>query len=225
MEAPTRRTFTPARIVALVLIALILVALAFLRFKPDSDVVSVPNGAHAGQLTLHSCHYGTDKGSYAADCGTLVVPENRANPQSRLIALPVKRIRARRGNSREPIFRLQGGPGVTNMNFPNASRFADDHDFVLLGYRGIDGSVRLDCPEVESALKHSTDFLGDKSFQAYADGFRSCADRLRGDGADLAGYSLVQRADDLEAARKALGYKTIDLLSESAGTRTAMIYA
>ena len=30
---------------------------------------------------------------------------------------------------------------------------------------------------------------------------------------------------DLDAARRALGYERVDLLSESAGTRTAMIYA
>src|SRR5439155_16757863 len=70
-----------------------------------------------------------------------------------------------------------------------------------------------------------TDFLGQKTFAAYADGFRACADRLAGDGVDLAGYGLAQQVDDLEAARRALGYKRIDLLSESAGTRTAMIYS
>ena len=93
MEAPTTRTFTPARIVALALIALMAVGLAYLRFAPDSDV-SVPKGAKAGQLTLEHCDYTTEDGSYAADCGTLVVPENYADPQSRLIALPVTRIRA-----------------------------------------------------------------------------------------------------------------------------------
>ena len=92
------------------------------------------------------------EGSYAADCGTLVVPENRADPKSRLIALPVTRIRARSDDPAEPIFRLEGGPGGTNMEFERASRFADDRDVVLVGYRGVDGSARLDCPEVESAL-------------------------------------------------------------------------
>ena len=111
------------------------------------------------------------------------------------------------------------------MEFAKASRFADDHDVVLVGYRGVDGSVRLDCPEVVSALKHSTDFLGEASFRAYGDGFRACADRLTDDGVDLAGYGLPQQVDDLEAAREALGYDRIDLVSESAGTRTAMIYA
>jgi pimeloyl-ACP methyl ester carboxylesterase len=218
-----KRAFTPARIVALVLIGVLVLGLGYLRFQP-SAAVSVPAGAKAGDLTLKSCSYQTEKGSYAADCGTLVVPENRADPQSRLIALPVKRIRARSTHPGRAIFRLEGGPGLTNMEFTKASRFADDHDVVLVGYRGVDGSSVLDCPEVESALKHSTDLLGEKSFRAYADGFRSCANRLTGDGVDLAGYSLPQRVDDLEAARIALGYERVDLLSESAGTRAALIY-
>ena len=225
MDAPTTRIFTPARIVALVLIALLVGGLAYLRFGADSDPVSVPEGAKAGDLILERCEYGTERGSYAADCGTLVVPENRADPQSRLIALPVTRIRARSGNPAEPIFRLQGGPGVTNMEFREASRFADDRDVVLVGYRGMDGSSVLDCPEVESALKGSTDLLGEKSFRERGNAFRACADRLAGDGVDLAGYGLPQRVDDLEAARKALGYGRIDLLSESLGTRIAMIYS
>ncbi len=219
------RAFTPARIAALAFIGLAVLALGYLRFAPAAGSVSVPKGAHAGQLNLHSCHYATEKGSHAADCGTLVVPENRADPQSRLIALPVTRIRARSAHPGTPVFRLQGGPGITNMKFAKGSRLAGNHDVVLVGYRGIDGSVRLDCPEVESALKHSTDFLGEKSFRAYADGFRSCATRIRSEGVDLAGYGLPQRVDDLEAARKAFGYGQIDLLSESVGTRTAMIYS
>ncbi|MGH3085366.1 MAG: alpha/beta fold hydrolase, partial [Gaiellaceae bacterium] len=223
--AGLRRALARGRIVALVLVAAAVAGLAYLRFVPDADSVSVPAGAKAGDLILERCDYGTENGSYAADCGTLVVPENRADPQSRLIALPVTRIRATSANPAEPIFRLQGGPGVTNMEFSQASRFADDRDVVLVGYRGMDGSSVLDCPEVESALKRSTDFLGEKSFRERADAFRACADRLSGDGVDLAGYSLPQRVDDLEAARKALGYGRIDLLSESLGTRIAMIYS
>jgi pimeloyl-ACP methyl ester carboxylesterase len=209
---------------ALGLIAVVVLALGYLRFAPD-DGISVPAGARAGDLTLESCEYATEAGSYAADCGTLVVPENRAEPNSRLIALPVTRIKARSEDPSEPVFRLQGGPGITNMTFSKASRLADDHDVVIVGYRGVDGSSVLDCPEVESALKHSTDLLGEKSLLASADAFRSCADRLTDDGVDIAGYTLPQRVDDLESARIALGYDRINLVSESVGTRTAMIYA
>jgi hypothetical protein len=198
--AEKTRIVTPARIVALALIVLLVVGLAYLRFAPGSEAVSVPEGAQAGDLVLKSCDYKTENGSYAADCGTLIVPENRADEQSRLIALPVTRIRARSDHPREPIFMLQGGPGHTNMSFDKVSRYADEHDVVLVGYRGIDGSVRLDCPEVESALSHSTDLLSEKTSQAYADAFRSCANRLTADGVDLGSYGIAQQVDDMEAA-------------------------
>src|SRR5438045_4377488 len=146
MDASRTKPFGPARIVALALISLTALGLAYLHFSAGNDSVSVPSGAHAGQLTLHSCHYATEGGSYRADCGTLVVRENRHNARSRLIALPVKRIRARFAHPGLPIFRLQGGPGITNMDFPDASRLADRHDVVLVGFRGVDGSSKLDCP-------------------------------------------------------------------------------
>ena len=224
-HAPSTRRFTRGRITGLTLIAVLTLGLGYLAFASGSTAVSVPAGAHAGQLTLKSCTYNTEKGAYAADCGTLVVPENRADPHSRLIALPVIRIRAHSAHPGAPIFRLEGGPGVTNMKFADASRFTANHDVVLVGYRGVDGSVQLHCPEVESALEHSADFLGQKSLDVYSNALRSCAKRLQANGVDLAGYTLPERVNDLEAARIALGYHQIDLLSESAGTRTAMIYS
>jgi pimeloyl-ACP methyl ester carboxylesterase/uncharacterized membrane protein YeaQ/YmgE (transglycosylase-associated protein family) len=217
------RLVGPARLTALVVIAVLVIGLGYLAFAPE-DSVEVPGGARAGDLSLEPCEYETEAGGFVADCGTLVVPENRADPGSRLIALPVSRILATSEHPGEPIFRLQGGPGQSNMDFPEASRYAENHDVVLVGYRGIDGSVRLDCPEVESAIAHSTDFLGERLFEAYEEAFRSCADRLTGQGIDLASYGLVQQVDDLEVARVALGYDRVNLLSESAGTRTAMIY-
>jgi pimeloyl-ACP methyl ester carboxylesterase len=220
----TPRIFTVSRIIGLLAIGLVVAGLAYLHFAPDGEV-SVPEGARAGQLTLDPCHYATEDGDYAADCGTLVVPENRASRDSRLIALPVTRIRARSEHPREPIFRLEGGPGITNMEFTQASRFAEKRDVVLVGYRGVEGSSILDCPEVTDAMRHSTDFLAEESLRKQAAGYRSCGKRLQDEGFDLAGYTLPQRVDDLEAARKALGYDQVDLVSESAGTRTAMIYA
>jgi pimeloyl-ACP methyl ester carboxylesterase len=225
MRPSTPRILGPARIVAVGLVALAAAGLGYLRFAPDTGRVSVPAGADAGQLTLEPCSYDTERGGYRADCGTLVVPENRHDAGSRLIALPVTRIHARSAHPAEPIFRLEGGPGLSNMTFGKASRFADDHDVVLVGYRGVDGSVRLDCPEVASAREHARDLLTEASYRADADAFRACARRLRDDGVDLGGYTLPERVDDLDAARRALGYERVDLLSESAGTRTAMIYA
>lgn len=224
MHTPTPRILTPARVAALVVLALMLAWLGYLRFSQATSSVAVPTGASAGDLSLRPCTYATEDGDRPADCGTIVVAENRADPQSPLIALPVIRVHARSQRPAEPIFFLTGGPGASNLEFPAASRFADDHDFVLVGYRGVDGSVSLDCPEVKSALARSPDFLSTASFDAFADGYRACAARLEADGIDLTRYGLVQQVDDLEAARIALGYDRIDLLSESAGTRTALIF-
>jgi pimeloyl-ACP methyl ester carboxylesterase len=215
------KRFGRGQIAGLILIAVLTLGLGYLHFAGGSTSVSVPAGAHAGQLTLKHCTYANE----SADCGTLVVPENRHDAHSRLIALPITRIRAHTPNPGAPIFRLQGGPGLTNMDFPEAKRFTARHDFVLVGYRGVDGSSRLDCPEVVTSIGHSRDLLSIASFVANASAYRACAKRLQGKGVDLAGYSLIERVDDLELARTRLGYGPIDLISESAGTRTAMIYA
>ncbi len=217
------RRNTWARIAALLVTIVLLAGLTYLRVSSSPETVSVSQGAHAGQLTMHPCTYPTENGAYRADCGTLVVPENRADPRSRLIALPVTRILARSSRPLAPIFHLSGGPGETNMTFPQASRLAAQHDVVMVGYRGVDGSSVLNCPEVTAALENS-DYLGKASLSAYSRAFAACAKRLERSGVDLAGYTLAEQADDIDAARVALGYQRIDLLSESAGTRLAMIY-
>ena len=221
----TARRNTWARIAALLVTIVLLTGLTYLRVSSSSAAISVPQGAHSGQLTMQPCTFPTENGAYRADCGTLVVPEDRANPRSRLIALPVIRILARSSHPLAPIFHLNGGPGTTNMTFPQASRLAAQHDVVMVGYRGVDGSSVLNCPEVTAALENSADYLGKASLSAYSQAFASCAKRLERSGVNLAGYTLAEQADDIEAARVALGYQRIDLLSESAGTRLAMIYA
>ena len=215
------KSFGRGRAVALVLTAVVAAGLVLLHVSGAPTHVSVPASAHAGQLTMKECTYANQ----AADCGTLVVRENRHDPRSRLIALPVTRIRSHAARPGAPVFRLQGGPGLTNMDFPTASRFTARHDVVLVGYRGVDGSSRLDCREVVDARAHSSDLLSASSFASVAKAYRACATRLEKNGVDLAGYSLPERVDDLESARRAFGDGRIDLLSESAGTRTAMIYA
>ena len=94
-KSPPSRSFTWARIAALLVTIVLLTGLTYLGVSSSPETVSVSQGAHAGQLTMHPCTYPTENGAYRADCGTLVVPENRADPRSRLIALPVTRILAR----------------------------------------------------------------------------------------------------------------------------------
>jgi pimeloyl-ACP methyl ester carboxylesterase len=218
---------TPARLVALALIALLTGGLVSLRLDRDPELLAVPDGATAGDLSLEPCEVEAVSGAQPAECGTLVVAENPAQQGSRLIALPVIRVRALTDDPQEPVFFLTGGPGASNIDYASelADRYVANRDFVVVGYRGADGSVRLDCPEVSSAVRRATDILSDDFFGAYADAYGSCASRLAGEGIDVTRYGLVQQVDDMEAARVAFGYDRVNLLSESAGTRTALIYA
>jgi len=188
---------------------------------------TVPAGAQAGDLIgMEPCTYEARKVKYQAECGTLIVPENRSNPDSRLIALPVRRILSLSETPAEPIFWFAGGPGSTNMSFSHLAGLIDNHDIVMVGYRGVDGSSVLDCPEAIQAAKGTTgDLLSEESIRNIASAFKRCFTRLEEEGIDLAGYTILEVIADNEAARKALGYPRINLLSGSYGTRVAQIYS
>jgi pimeloyl-ACP methyl ester carboxylesterase len=223
-EKKERKTMkTKHLLIALVLLA----ALLLVGCSPkDALVPVVPEGAQAGDLVdLQPCTYEANKVEYDADCGTLVVPENRSDPDLRLIALPVIRVRALSDSPAEPIFFLQGGPGASNLHFQYLEGLLDRHDIVQVGYRGVDGSVVLDCPEISEAIRNAPGgLLSDAALDSYAEASARCAARLEAEGVDLAGYTMTEVIDDVEAARAALGYDRINLLGESYGSRVEMIY-
>ena len=193
----------------------------------DASVPVVPEGAQAGDLVdLQPCTYEVGDIEYSADCGTLVVPENRSNPGSRLIALPVIRVLALSDGPAEPIFWLGGGPGETNLHPAPPPEVLENHEFVMVGYRGVDGSVVLDCPEVTKAWRGvGSDLFSNESFTNIGEAFSACHTRLQGEGIDLDGYTLPEVIEDMEAARTGLGYARVNLISASYGTRVAMFYA
>jgi len=193
----------------------------------SADALSVPAGAQAGQLVnLEACSYKDGGERYNADCGALVVPENRADPAARLIALPVIRVRALSANAGEPIFWLAGGPGGTNMEFSGLTGLVEMHDIVMVGYRGMDGTVTLECPEMGQAAKgRDGDLLSAASTANFGDAMLICASRYQAQGVDLAGYTIPEVVGDMEAARTALGYDRVNLLGASFGTRVALFYA
>jgi pimeloyl-ACP methyl ester carboxylesterase len=142
-----------------------------------------------------------------------------------LISLPVIRVHSLSQNPSEPIFYLAGGPGQTNMKFRPPDEILVKHDFVLVGYRGVDSSVRLECPEVKKAIKGTGRDLLDKSSLSNLDkAFCDCAIRIRNEGINLDAYTMLDVIQDMESARIALGYDHIQLLSQSYGTRIAQIY-
>lgn len=180
-------------------------------------------GDVAGVLTMTPCLH---RDSIPAECGTLTVPERRDLPHARLVSIPVTRIRATGASSREPIFFLSGGPGASNMRFRPPAWTRRDHDVVLVGYRGVDGSERLECPEMTAAIRRKTgDLLNAASLTLRRAALHQCAERLRREGLDLHGFTMDAVVEDLDAVRNALGYERLNLYSVSYGTRLAQLYA
>jgi pimeloyl-ACP methyl ester carboxylesterase len=194
--------------------------------KKDTYPV-LPSDAGTNSFILKSGSFKIGSEKFEADFGTIAVQENRSNIASRLIHIPFIQIHTPSKNPAEPIFGFAGGPGASNMtwDWSKALTFLSKHDFVLVGYRGVDGSIKLDCPEVTKAFRESSDLFSDKSMNMIGHAWSVSAERLKAKGIDLNGYSMLQCIEDNELVRQALGYKRIDLLSESYGTRLAYLYA
>lgn len=178
----------------------------------------------ANELVKKGDFFKCEEKQYRADFAALTVPENRTKAESRLIRLPVVRIYAENKNPAEPVFLLVGGPGISNIWESPPAYLLKNHDVVMVGYRGVDGSVILDAPEIVEAYKVGKEPFSRENLQKYAKAHRAAFERLKKEGVDIDGYNIVEVVDDIEAARKALGYGKINFFSRSYGTRLAYIF-
>lgn len=163
-----------------------------------------------------------------AEYGTLFVPENRRNPKSRLLELAFVRFKSTAVKPGSPIVYLAGGPGGSGIGAASGSRFPlfmamrEIADVIAFDQRGTGRSKpNMDCRE---AVNYLLDQVPDREtlLAEVRRVSRQCAERLRREGADLAGYNTVENADDLEDLRKALGAEKISLWGISYGTHLAL---
>jgi hypothetical protein len=95
---------------------------------------------------------------YSPECGYLVVPENRARPDSPSIRLHVAIFRNQIGQFvSDPVVHLAGGPGSSSLGearylfSKGLNAILEQRDFILFDQRGTGYSQpRLDCPEREA---------------------------------------------------------------------------
>ena len=131
MEAPITRALGPARIVALAVVVAAVLGLAYLHFGTGSDPVSVPSGAAAGAAEAPSVPVRHRERQLP---GRLRHARRTREPAQSALApdrSPGDTDPGPLGQAAPaPVFRLEGGPGLTNMNFPDASRFTGHHDVV-----------------------------------------------------------------------------------------------
>ena len=185
----------------------------------------VPSFLKPGRLYLAPGTVEINGRAFDTEKGFVVVNENPSDTLSRKNMLPVLRIRSARRNPDEPIFWLNGGPGQSNMKYYGLGRLLENHDFVLVGYRGVDGSVVLRSKEIEDGMEGvDGNLLSDKSIHSLSQAIDSFSNKLKAQGVDVGRYTIPDVISDLETARKAFKYDKIDLLSMSYGTRVALIY-
>lgn len=156
-------------------------------------------------------------------CGTIEVPEDHGDPESRRIALNVV-VAPGEGPSPDPdpLFILSGGPGqgaaaIAPFLIQGRTPEFASRDVVLVDQRGTGTSNPFDCPVAEVPTDHFGRILGsDASLSAcLADVGRRARPEV---------YTTTQTAHDHDVVRQALGYDRINLSGGSYGTRLALEY-
>jgi len=183
----------------------------------------------AGELKIEPHVFQAANGEKVnAEFGKLYVPENRRNPQSRLIELAFVRFKSTSSKPASPIVYLAGGPGGSGIVAARGTRFPlflamrEIADVIALDQRGVGMSTaRLNCSEaVDYAL--DAEATREVLLAAIRKSSRACAERLRAKGVDLNGYNTNESVDDLEDLRKALGAQKLSLWAISYGTHLSL---
>ncbi|MEV7544173.1 alpha/beta fold hydrolase [Streptomyces sp. NPDC089915] len=165
-----------------------------------------------------------------ARCGTLTVPENRTEPNSRKIRLGVAIVPALAAKPRpDAIAWLAGGPGddaVGEAKLALDGGLNRDRDLIFMSQRGTySADPALTCPNIDEFNARATGLRYDSpaTEREHVQATKTCRDRLAGLGADLGAYNDVESSADLADLRTALGLDQWNLYGISYGTQLALV--
>lgn len=174
-------------------------------------------------IDLESCPIPGRDGE-TMSCGRLEVWENRQSESGRRITINLVLLEATGEHAAiSPLVLIAGGPGqaaTTFAPFVADAPLRQRYDILLVDQRGTGGSNPLQC-----SLEGSDDDLQGFLVGAFphAEVFRRCRQALAAT-ADLAHYSSLDAAHDLDAIRAGLGYQQLNLSGGSYGTRASLVY-
>jgi pimeloyl-ACP methyl ester carboxylesterase len=163
-----------------------------------------------------------------AERGEILVPENRANPDSRSISLAYVRFPSTNANPRPPIVYLAGGPGGSGIGTARGRRFPlfmalrEIGDVIAFDQRGTGDSNHIPRCDTSEGLPLDRAPTIDHVADLFRAAAAECTAFWEGAGVDLAGYTTRESARDLEALRRALGADQVTLWGISYGTHLAM---
>ena len=162
--------------------------------------------------------------------GYLEVLENRQDPNSKTIEIPVYIFKSRSENpKKDPIIYTVGGPGYTSMptaKYMNYYKYLDDRDFILVEQRGnYYAKPHLDCPEWSQAIYESNQpgFNPENYDPLFKEAAKNCKERLQKNGIDLSGYNTNEIAADINDLVNTLEIEEYNLLTISYSTKIAQV--
>jgi pimeloyl-ACP methyl ester carboxylesterase len=193
-------------------------------------------GVHAGtRLERERCPFKPPRGD-RVECFTLIVPENREQPESREVHLKVAVLKAKRTASAEPMFYLSGGPGdaplVASSSGADALTEGDwwnetatirrRRDVVIVSQRGAGGTTpSLDCFDSRTSDPGKARRRA-VTEQQELDILVRCRADLDKRKIDLAMYATPALADDVADLASAMSLSRINIYGVSYGTRWAL---
>ena len=198
----------------------------FRHLATSLALLALCGGVSAQDLILEDCRISAGPGhaGIKARCGTMLRPENPADPDSADIELRVAVVPALNlSPETDPVVPIAGGPGQGSVEFYANYRGAFEalrrnRDILLVDQRGTGESSRMDCPIDDDALLFESEFSLDDTLQFVKD----CLDGLPHDPRY---FTTSVAVTDLEAVRLALGYSRLNLYGVSYGTRVAQHFA
>jgi len=170
-----------------------------------------------------------DGASVDAFQGAFSVPEDRSNPDSRMIEIGYVRFPALDGADGAPIVYLAGGPGGSGTGTARAQRFElfmqmrQHGDVIAFDQRG----TGLSSNDLPSCVSHvavpETEPTTDAEFaDAYRQAALECRVFWHEQGVEIDGYTTAQSVEDISDLRVHLGAEQVTLWGISYGTHLAM---
>ena len=163
-----------------------------------------------------------------AQCGQLIVPENRHKPNGKTISISVAIIPSiTQPSQREPLFYITGGPGGDAMGDAEflVPILNQDQDLIILAQRGtLDATPSLLCPEIDAFNAEAVSLVYDAPSTGilHVAATKACHDRLVSEGIDLIAYNTFENIEDFVDLRKVLNVPKWSIFGTSYGTYIAL---
>lgn len=173
-----------------------------------------------------------DLAAVDAECGYLVVREDRTNPDSPTIRIQVIKVAAMSDEpAPEPIIVIPGGPGADGPFYawlfgisPISEVMRAEHDLYILETRGaMMSEPGLYCPETEADWAPMVEMTMAEEAAVRREQFIACHDRLVAENVNLSAYGYWDIAQDVADLAAALEFDSVNIYGVSAGTPAAML--